>query len=91
MISLLREQQELAPIPDIVFILDVPVKEALERHLRSGTTASRFERKDILERVRKNYLFLAEECSQTVTIIDGCGTSEQVNRKITEILEKELS
>ena len=91
MIPLLREQQELAPIPDIIFLLDVPVKEAMERHLRSGRTATLFERKDILERVRKNYLFLAGECSQTVRIIEGCGTSERVNRTITEILAKELS
>lgn len=91
MISLLRMQQELAPTPDIIFMLDVPVKEALERQLRSGATATLFERKDILERVRKNYLFLAEECGQPVRIIDGCGTSEHVNRTITGILEKELS
>ena len=91
MISLLRAQQELAPTPDIIFMLDVPVNEALERHARSGATATLFERKDILERVRNNYLFLAQACSQTVRIIDGCGTSGHVNRKITETLEKELS
>lgn len=91
MISLLRTQQELAPTPEIIFMLDVPVKEALERHVRSGTAATLFERKDILERVRNNYLFLAKECSQTVRVIDGCGTAGHVNWKITEILKKELS
>ena len=91
MISLLRAQQELAPTPDIIFVLDVPVKEALDRQLRSGATATLFEREEFLERTRKNYLFLAKECRQTVRIIDGCGTSERVNREITEILEKELS
>lgn len=91
MLSRLREQQAIAPKPDIIFMLDVPVKEALKRHLESGQKASLFEQKEILERVRKNYLFLAEKCSHTVRIIDGCGTSGHVNQKITQILEKELS
>lgn len=91
MLSLLRLQQDIAPRLDTIFMLDVPVKEALKRHLKSGRKASLFEREDILERVRKNYLFLAEECSRTVRIIDGCGTPGQVNQEITQFLGKELS
>lgn len=91
MLSLLEEQEELAPPPDIIFVIDVTVEEALGRHCRSGTQATLFERKDILERARNNYLFLAKRCNEIVRIIDGRGTSGQINQRITGILEKELA
>ena len=91
MLSLLREQQELTPPPDMIFLIDVPVEEALGRHCKSGTMATLFEQKDVLERARNNYLFLAEQCRETVRVIDGRGTSGQVSRRITETLEEELS
>ena len=91
MLSLLREQQAIAPTPDIIFLIDVPVVEALERQVKSGMEAGLFERREVLERVRENYLFLARECGERIELVDGCGAPESVSREIIKILTGELT
>ena len=91
MLCLLKAQQRIAPPPDIVFLIDLPVDDVMARQVKSGVKATLFEEKDTLERVRKNYLFLAKECASTVKVIDGRGTPKCVNGRITEILAGELN
>ena len=90
MITLLREQQMIAPTPDIIFLIDVPVVEALGRQIKSGIAATLFERQEILERVRRNYLFLARVCRERIEIVDGCGAPEGVSERIIGTLTEEL-
>lgn len=91
MMSLLRGQQSIAPRPDIIFLIDVPVVEALQRRVKSGMDAGIFERKETLERARRNYLFLARRCSERIEVVDGCGPRESVAEEIIKILSKELT
>ena len=90
MLSMLKAQQKIAPPPDIVFLIDLPVDDAIERQVQSGLPATLFERKETLERVRQNYLLIAAEFRSTIKLIDGRGAPECVNRRITKILAKEL-
>lgn len=90
MICLLEKQRTIAPIPDIIFLVDVPVPVALKRQLISDAEASLFERRDVLERVRQNYLRLARKCRERIEVVDGRGPPEAVNGKIADILAREL-
>ena len=63
--------------PDIIFLLDLPVEEALKR-LKNKT---RFEEKEFLEKVRKGFLKLAEE-HNNVVLIDASKDEETVFREI---------
>ncbi len=90
MIALLRQQQEIAPKPDIVFLLDVPVETAVERVANSGKKPAVFERKEVLEEVRYNYLFLAEEGSEHIKVMDSSPPSEDVCALIVEALRNKV-
>ena len=52
-----KKNEEIAPIPNITFILDVETETALNRIKKSRPKLpNHFERKDYLKRVRKNFL-----------------------------------
>ncbi len=68
--------------PDIVFLLDLPVEEALKR-LKNKT---RFENKEFLEKVRKGFLKLAKEYNNVV-LIDATKDEETVFKEILARLE----
>ena len=87
---LLAQQQRIAPRPDMVFLLDVPVKTALERILLSREKPEGFERPEILERVRSNYLFLARECNERIHVIDSNPSSEDVCSMIVQKFREEV-
>ena len=91
MIALVQNQRTIAPPPDIVFLIDVPVAIALTRQRNSGKDASLFENGEILQRVRDNYLLLARILNERIEVVDGCGPPDLVNRRITTILTKELT
>jgi len=76
-------------IPDLVFIVDVPVSVAVKRmkkDLKSEVRKAeqKFEKdKDFMEKLRKNYLELANLDQHRVIIIDG-------TKSINEIFEKQV-
>lgn len=88
MIKLLRSQQAIAPKPDIVFLIDAPVEVALQRIAKSGKRPVLFENPETLEQVRRNYLYLAEEGSERIEVVDGNAPSELVCARIVETLSK---
>ena len=90
MVSLLERQRAIAPIPDLIFLIDVPVTIVLRRRLMSGVKSDLFGRKDILDRVRENYLRLARDCTERIEVVDGRDPPESVSEKIIDILAKEL-
>lgn len=54
--ALLAESLRIAPVPDVLLVVDLPPEVALERIRRSRTGADDFERLEGLERVREVFL-----------------------------------
>ncbi|HOP60015.1 MAG TPA: dTMP kinase [Candidatus Saccharicenans sp.] len=71
--------------PDIVFILDVPVSQALKRIAGRPVIYSLFEDYDYLQKVRKNFLKLKDsECY----LLDGRQPPEDISRQVWQILTR---
>jgi len=56
-----RRNEAFAPLPDHLFILDLPVDLALDRIGARGDTANEFEKRESLERCRDIFLSLRKE------------------------------
>ena len=89
MLTLLRQQQAIAPRPDIVFLLDVPAEVAVARVKEAHKGRQMFESIDFLKGVRERYLALAEEGSEPIEVIDAEATESEVAARIMEILDLE--
>jgi len=68
--------------PDITFLLDCPVEIAIKRRNRrdSDQDQLRFEQEDVIfhEKVRKGYLWIAEQFKDRVVIIDATRSVEEI-------------
>jgi len=75
-----RNREEIhAPEPDIVFILDVPVRVGLERVTsRELTLNQQFEQHDRLVKVRQAYLEMVSQDSARFSVIDATKNLEEV-------------
>jgi len=75
-----RNREEIhAPEPDIVFILDVPVRVGLERVTsRKLTLNQQFEQHDRLVKVRQAYLEMVSQDSARFSVIDATKNLEEV-------------
>lgn len=89
MMDLLRQQQIIAPRPDLVVLLDIPADTAIGRLNTARRNKAIFERIEVLERVRSNYLFLAREGSERVEIVDAARNMKEVQLTITGLLGQE--
>jgi dTMP kinase len=74
-------------IPDIIFILDLPVKVALERIGKSRFGFELFEEKGKLEKIRRNFIELSKEYNNCF-IIDASKSIEEVHENIKKIVNK---
>ena len=90
----LIKMHEDMPIPDFIFILDVPSDVAFNRiNLRNKVTnkteSNKFEENsNFLEKTRQNYLKLKEILpEENIIIVDGSSPPEQVFLKIKEHLK----
>ena len=75
--------------PDVVILLDLPVKTGLAR--RNGSKKIDrldMEKKEFHEKVRKGYLKLAKRRSRNWIVIDGAKSIDQVHRDILSTLQK---
>lgn len=75
-------------IPDITFIIDVPVDVSIERLKGRGGNPDRFEgaARDFHERLRDAYLDIAKADTKRCRVIDGTQSIEHVhNRILTEL------
>jgi len=82
----LLEMHKGLPIPDIIFIIDIPVKVALKRMNKDKKREKeqKFEKNiSFLEKLRKKYLELANLPNHNVVIVDG-------RKKPEEIFEKQI-
>ncbi len=83
-------------IPDLTFLLDVPVEEGLRRALKRmekhPDKEDRFEREalDFHQRVREGYLALARREPQRIIVLDGMKDEETIHREIVSHLSGKL-
>lgn len=77
--------------PNLTLLFDLPVEMALER-ARKRSKLDRFESEDydFHQRIRETYLFLAEEDSERIKIIDASKDIEEVESQVMKILEQKL-
>lgn len=85
-LPLLREQQAFSPKPDVIFLLDLPVRVAFERLAKRDDGIDIFENSDFLEKTRKRYMFLAGEGSERIEVLDGAKPPEQISEEVLRIL-----
>jgi len=79
------------PKPDITIILDLPADLALRR-VGPRFTKSLFEKKELLEEVRNNFLRLHETYSEAfnTVVVDAGKSEDEVHKSITTIIEEKL-
>jgi dTMP kinase len=79
-----RRNEEFAPQPDLLFLLDIDVDIALERIGSRGDTANQFEKRDALQRCRDIFLSLKEE--PFVRVISAAGALDEIAHKMIDCL-----
>jgi dTMP kinase len=79
-----RMNEEFAPIPDLLLILDLDVDTAHQRIGHRGDSTNEFEKKESLERCREIFLSLKDE--PFVTVVDSSGSLDEVSAKIIAIV-----
>jgi dTMP kinase len=80
--TILKRNEEIAAIPDLVLLLDIPVKKGLERiSTMRKSSHDHFEGEAYLEKVRKNFLAIQRPY---IRIIDASPDQDEVFRRIVE-------
>ena len=77
-----RRNEEFAPRPDLLLILDLDVDTALAAHRPRGDTANEFEQRDSLQRCREIFLSLQHE--PFARVIDSNGPPDAVAARIQQ-------
>ncbi len=83
--------------PDITFLLDIDVRQGLERSFKKAETMAnkelRFENVDISfhERLRNGYLELAQNAPERFIVINAGGTIEEVTAEIIRKYEERIN
>lgn len=80
-----RRNEEFAPVPDLLLILDLDVDRAHARIGSRGDSTNEFEKRESLERCREIFLSLSDE--PFVRVIDSSGTLDEVSARIREAVE----
>ena len=81
-----RRNEEFAPVPDWLFILDVEIDTALQRIGHRGDTANHFERRDSLQKCREIFLSLRHE--SFARVISAEGGMDEIAHQIIDCLEE---
>lgn len=76
-------------LPDFTFLLDLPPEVGARRRIGAPDRIER-ESADFHERVRHEYLRLADENAARMVVIDGVGTPDEVFSEIRGVLEERL-
>jgi leucyl/phenylalanyl-tRNA--protein transferase/dTMP kinase len=79
-VAIRYRNEEFAPLPDLLLILDLDVDTALARIGSRGDTANEFERRDALERCRGIFLSLAPE--PFVRVIPSAGPPDEITARV---------
>lgn len=79
-----RLNEQFAPVPDLLLILDLDVDAALARIGSRGDIANEFEKRENLERCREIFLSLKDE--PFTRIIDSNGSLDEVTARIRQAM-----
>jgi dTMP kinase len=79
-----RLNEEFAPEPDLLLILDLDVDTAHQRIGVRGDATNEFENRESLERCREIFLSLKDE--PFARVIDSNGTLDEVSERIRQIV-----
>ncbi len=80
-----RMNEEFAPIPDLLLILDLDVDTAHDRIGHRGDSTNEFEKHESLVRCREIFLSLKDE--PFVRVIDSSGGLDEVSARIRQAVE----
>jgi dTMP kinase len=83
-----KRNEEFAPLPDLLLILDLDVDIARSRIGVRGDTANEFEKRENLMRCREIFLSLRNE--DFVKVVDTDGTENEVAEKIRDTVARSL-
>ena len=81
-----RRNEEFAPVPDLLVILDLDVDSAHLRIGHRGDTANEFEQRDNLQRCRDIFLSLQHE--PFARVIDSNGSPDEVATRILTAIRR---
>lgn len=87
-VEIRRRNEEFAPVPDLLLILDLDVTTAHQRIGHRGDSTNEFEKKESLERCREIFLTLKGEAF--VTVVDSNGSLDDVSMKIRQVVSDRL-
>jgi len=81
-----RMNEDFAPVPDLLLILDLDVESAHARIGHRGDSANEFESRESLERCRRIFLSLRNE--PFARVIDSSGGLDDVHARILEAVRE---
>jgi dTMP kinase len=87
----LRQVSKEFPVPDFAFVIDVPPEVSLDRVDKSRALNELFEEKEKLQKIRKNYLELAEELKGegwNIHLLNGTKPIEEVHEEVKRIINQ---
>ncbi|MBI4145166.1 dTMP kinase [Candidatus Woesearchaeota archaeon] len=84
-LSWLKKLNHTFPRPDLTIILDVPAEVGLKRVRGQRRSLELYERKNLLAKVRRNYLALAKG---DIKVVDASGSKKETFAAIKMIVDK---
>jgi len=88
----IRSWHQGLPIPDLNFYLDIPAAEGVRRVTNNGKPEY-FDKVEFLEKIDKSYkaIWQKDEWKESVIMINGEKSIEEIHEKIWEIVKKKLA
>jgi len=75
----------------VVFLLDIPVSEAIRRLKAEGRRLTRYENEEYLRRVRGHYLSLSRRArSSRFYLINAMKSKEEIEKELVNLTLREL-
>lgn len=87
-VEIRRRNEEFAPVPDLLLILDLDVDAALQRIGARGDTANEFEKRENLQRCQEIFLSLRDE--PFVRVISTQDGLDEVTLKIRSTVQDSI-
>ncbi len=92
-LAYIRSVNDLATnglIPDITFLIDVPIELAIRRRKGMGDDRMESESRLFFSHVVQGYMALAQKHPDRIHVIDGADSMEDIHHTITRLVEYEL-
>lgn len=85
---LLSVNEKVVRKPDLVILIDIEAKTAVERMRGTRDKKTIFEKRKKLRKIRETYWWLAKKYKKCCVVIDGTKKPEIVNQEILGVLKK---